>query len=100
MNICLSSQCKHPKFLTAIDDLLTSISGTSAHTVKVFNFEGRELSRMEPYTSFLQQNRGAPISTTAFHPHRMILGCAARGDHHINLFTCAEEKPGDYFRTI
>lgn len=55
---------------------------------------------MEPYTSFLQQNRGAPISTTAFHPHRMILGCAARGDHHINLFTCAEEKPGDYFRAI
>ncbi|KAK9423585.1 putative Raptor N-terminal CASPase-like domain-containing protein [Seiridium unicorne] len=74
--------------------------GTSAHIVKVFNFDGQELSRMEPYTSFLQQNRGAPISTTAFHPHRMILGCAARGDHHINLFTCAEEKPGDYFRAI
>ncbi|KAI0487312.1 raptor N-terminal caspase like domain-containing protein [Xylaria cf. heliscus] len=67
--------------------------GTSAHTVKVFNLDGRELSRMEPYSSFLQQNRGAPIATTAFHPHRMILGCAARGDHHINLFTCASEKP-------
>ncbi|KAI0385234.1 raptor N-terminal caspase like domain-containing protein [Hypomontagnella monticulosa] len=67
--------------------------GTSAHTVKVFNFDGHELSRMEPYSSFLQQNRGAPISATAFHPHRMILGCAARGDHHVNLFTCATEKP-------
>ncbi|KAI0883731.1 raptor N-terminal caspase like domain-containing protein [Annulohypoxylon maeteangense] len=67
--------------------------GTSAHTVKVFNFDGRELSRMEPYSSFLQQNRGAPISATAFHPHRMILGCAARGDQHINLFTCANQKP-------
>ncbi|KAI0447266.1 raptor N-terminal caspase like domain-containing protein [Xylaria telfairii] len=67
--------------------------GTSAHTVKVFNLDGHELSRMEPYSSFLQQNRGAPIATTAFHPHRMILGCAARGDHHINLFTCASEKP-------
>ncbi|KAI0458413.1 raptor N-terminal caspase like domain-containing protein [Xylaria acuta] len=67
--------------------------GTSAHTVKVFNLDGHELSRMEPYSSFLQQNRGAPIATTAFHPHRMILGSAARGDHHINLFTCASEKP-------
>ncbi|KAI1424549.1 raptor N-terminal caspase like domain-containing protein [Xylaria sp. FL1777] len=67
--------------------------GTSTHTVKVFNFEGRELSQMEPYSSFLQQNRSSPIAATAFHPHRMILGCAARGDHHINLFTCASEKP-------
>ncbi|KAI1466508.1 raptor N-terminal caspase like domain-containing protein [Daldinia caldariorum] len=67
--------------------------GTSAHTVKVFNFDGTELSRMEPYSSFLQQNRGSPISATAFHPHRMILGCAARGDYHINLFTCASERP-------
>jgi regulator-associated protein of mTOR len=67
--------------------------GTSAHTVKVYNFDGHELSRMEPYSSFLQQSRGAPISATAFHPHRMILGCAARGDHHINLFTCATDKP-------
>ncbi|TGJ82822.1 hypothetical protein E0Z10_g5944 [Xylaria hypoxylon] len=67
--------------------------GTSSHTVKVFNFDGRELSRMEPYSSFLQQNRSSPIATTAFHPHRMILGCAARGDHHINLFTCASVKP-------
>ncbi|GAP87222.1 putative regulatory associated protein-mTOR [Rosellinia necatrix] len=67
--------------------------GTSTHTVKVFNLDGRELSRIEPYSSFLQQNRGAPIATTAFHPHRMILGCAARGDYHINLFTCASEKP-------
>ncbi|KAI2639373.1 raptor N-terminal caspase like domain-containing protein [Xylaria nigripes] len=67
--------------------------GTAAHTVKVFNFDGRELSRMEPYSSFLQQNRGTSIATTAFHPHRMILGCAARGDHHINLFTCGGNKP-------
>lgn len=69
------------------------ISGTSNHTVKVFNLDGHELSRMEPYSSFLQQNRGGPITATAFHPHRMILGCAARGDRHVNLFTCASEKP-------
>ncbi|KEY68687.1 hypothetical protein S7711_00561 [Stachybotrys chartarum IBT 7711] len=65
--------------------------GTSSHSVKVINFEGHELSRMEPYSSFLQQKRGSPISATAFHPHRPILGCAAQGDNHINLFTC--EKP-------
>ena len=55
---------------------------------------------MEPYSSFLQQNRGAPVSATAFHPHRMILGCAARGDYHVNLFTCASEKASDYFRSL
>ncbi|KAI6778211.1 WD repeat-containing protein-like protein [Emericellopsis cladophorae] len=65
--------------------------GTSAHAVKVFNLDGMELSRLEPYSSFLQQSRGSPISSTAFHPHRPILGCAARGDHHINLFTCDQE---------
>ncbi|RYP28260.1 hypothetical protein DL767_007310 [Monosporascus sp. MG133] len=74
--------------------------GTSSHTVKVFNLDGTELSRIEPYSSFLQQNRGSPISATAFHPHRMILGCAARGDYHVNLFTCASEKASDYFRSI
>ncbi|KOS19926.1 WD repeat-containing protein mip1 [Escovopsis weberi] len=67
--------------------------GTSAHTVKVFNLDGRELSRIEPYSSFLQHNRGSPISATAFHPHQPILGCAARGDHHINLFTCEKSEP-------
>ncbi|KAG6028895.1 hypothetical protein E4U41_000542 [Claviceps citrina] len=61
--------------------------GTSHHVVKVFNLDGDELSRLEPYSSFLQQTRGGPISATAFHPHQPILGCAARGDHHINLFT-------------
>ncbi|KID72660.1 Target of rapamycin complex 1 subunit mip1 [Metarhizium brunneum] len=66
--------------------------GTSQHAVKVFNLDGNELSRLEPYSSFLQQNRGVPIAATAFHPHRPILGCAARGDHHINLFTCEKTE--------
>ncbi|CAJ2504370.1 Uu.00g117640.m01.CDS01 [Anthostomella pinea] len=74
--------------------------GTSAHTVKVFNFDGNELSRMEPYSNFLQQSRGTPIAATAFHPHRMILGCAARGDQYINLFTCASEKPAAYLDSL
>jgi regulator-associated protein of mTOR len=67
-------------------------SGTGSHTVKVYNFEGRELSRVEPYSSFLHQARQSAISATAFHPHRMMLACAARGDNHINLFTCAEKR--------
>lgn len=48
---------------------------------------------MEPYSSFLQQNRGASIAATAFHPHRALLGCAARGDAHVNLFTCEMSEP-------
>ncbi|GKU00067.1 transcription factor [Fusarium langsethiae] len=66
--------------------------GTSAHTVKVFNLDGHELSSVEPYSSFLQQNRSSAISATAFHPHHPILGCAARGDHHINFFTCEKSE--------
>lgn len=73
--------------------MLTRFSGTSAHTVKVFNFDGTDLSHIEPYSSFLQQNRGSPISATAFHPHRPILSVAARGDQHINLFTCEDTDP-------
>lgn len=100
MNIYLSSPCKlyPPSDMVNVTDVL--FSGTSAHSVKVFNFDGNELSRMEPYSSFLQQNRGAPIAATSFHPHRMILGCAARGDHHINLFTCASERPDTIVKSI
>ncbi|KAF9879393.1 WD repeat domain-containing protein mip1 [Colletotrichum karsti] len=66
--------------------------GTSAHAVKVFNFDGHELSRVEPYSSFLQQSRGSPIAATSFHPHRPVLACAARGDHHVNFFTCEKSE--------
>jgi regulatory associated protein of mTOR len=74
-------------------EMLTTLiySGNSSHTVKLFNFDGQELSRVEPYSSFLQ-NRTAPIAATAFHPHHMVLGCAARGDNHINLFSCSQEN--------
>ncbi|CCU77530.1 WD repeat-containing protein mip1 [Blumeria hordei DH14] len=66
--------------------------GTSNHTVKVFNFEGKELSRVQPYSNFLHQSKQSPISTTAFHPHRMMLACAARQDNHVNVFTCSEKR--------
>lgn len=59
----------------------------------MFNLDGDELSRLEPYSSFLQQSHGGPISATAFHPHRPMLACAARGDQHINLFTCEKAEP-------
>ncbi|KAK3355322.1 raptor N-terminal caspase like domain-containing protein [Neurospora tetraspora] len=70
--------------------------GTSAHLVKVFDFDGHELTRIEPYSSFLQGHKDTPISATAFHPHRMVLGCAARGDYHVNLFACGNEKVGPF----
>lgn len=78
--------------MVSFSSFLPKNRGTSHHVVKVFNLMGNELSRLEPYSSFLQSNRGSPISATAFHPHQPILGCAARGDHHINLFTCEKTE--------
>lgn len=67
--------------------------GTSSRRVQVFNFDGHRLSELEPYSSFLQQSRGAAISATAFHPHKPILACSVRGDFHVNLFTCESSGP-------
>jgi hypothetical protein len=83
--------------LSLITQLILRIrtnSGTGSHTVKVFNFDGKELSRVEPYSSFLHQARASPIAATAFHPHRMMLAASARGDNHVNLWTCGERKGG------
>lgn len=52
--------------------------------------DGTFLSNFEPNSSFYQTNRSAPINVTAFHPHRMMLACAAANDPHINLFSCAD----------
>ena len=93
MNIFQYSLCKF-SLLSWLSISLIKHSGTGNHTVKIFNFDGRELSRVEPYSSFLHQARQSPIAATAFHPHRMMLACAARGDNHINLFTCADKKQG------
>ncbi|PYH83994.1 hypothetical protein BO82DRAFT_278300 [Aspergillus uvarum CBS 121591] len=62
--------------------------GTNRHEVKTFNVDGSYLSTFEPYSSFLHHNRSSPIASTAFHPHRTVLACAALNDHHINLVTC------------
>ncbi|KAI9740091.1 MAG: hypothetical protein M1818_004842 [Claussenomyces sp. TS43310] len=86
------------KIIRATNDVLRTASthehlpvfavGSSNHHVKVFNFEGDQLSNIEPYSSFLHAHRSAAISATTFHPHRMMLAASARGDNHINLFTC------------
>ncbi|KAI9787257.1 MAG: hypothetical protein M1835_002832 [Candelina submexicana] len=90
--------------ITATRDTLRSLSvhehapifatGSERHSVKVFNVNGGFLSSFEPYSSFLQQNRSAPIAATAFHPHRMMLACAALNDNHINLFACEDKRHG------
>ncbi|KAF2805386.1 WD repeat-containing protein-like protein mip1 [Mytilinidion resinicola] len=68
-------------------------TGTGRHRVKIFNINtALKLSSFEPYSSFLHQNRSAAISTTAFHPHRMMIAGAALHDTHINIFACQEEK--------
>lgn len=69
-------------------DMLTHQSGTNRHEVKTFNVDGTYLSTFEPYSSFLHHTRSAPISCTAFHPHRTLLACAALNDNHINLVAC------------
>ncbi|KAB8356410.1 hypothetical protein FH972_023993 [Carpinus fangiana] len=91
---------KSLKTIRATRDSLRSLSvhehapvfatGSERHNVKVHNMHGDFLSSFEPYASFLQQNRSSPIATTAFHPHRLMLACAAINDSHVNLFSCAE----------
>ncbi|KAK4239166.1 raptor N-terminal caspase like domain-containing protein [Achaetomium macrosporum] len=70
--------------------------GTSSHLVKIFDLDGHEITRVEPYSSFLQGHKAGPLTATAFHPHRMLLGCAARGGHHVSLFACGTERVGQF----
>ena len=64
------------------------LRGTAHYAIKVFNVDGRKLSSFEPHSSFLHHNRTTPISSTCFHPHRMMLACSALNDTHVNVFTC------------
>lgn len=63
-------------------------SGTAHHSVKVFNVDGTRLSAFEPHSGFLHQNRTAPISSTCFHPHRMLMACSALNNNQVNIFAC------------
>lgn len=67
-----------------------SHSGTERHVVKLMNLNsGKHLSNFEPYSGFLQNKRYTPISTTAFHPHRMMIAGSALHDSHINIYECS-----------
>lgn len=70
--------------------------GTEKHEVRSFNTNGDALGVFEPLPSRLAQvvggslaGRGAhsPIVATAYHPHRMLLACAALGDGHVSLMS-------------
>ena len=75
-------------------------TGGADHTIRVYNTGLGHLSSFEPYMSYLRLGnapRNAPITATAFHPHRMMLACGAINDGHVNLFKCeatAHEKQG------
>lgn len=80
--------------LLASETLANGHSGTERHSIKVYNVNGTRLSSFEPYSGFLHQNKSAPISSTCFHPHRMMLACSALNDNHINVFSCdIKERP-------
>ncbi|KIV82769.1 hypothetical protein PV11_04849 [Exophiala sideris] len=70
--------------------------GTEKHEVRSYNTNGEALGVFEPLPSRLAQvvggslaGRGAhsPIVATAYHPHRMLLACAALGDGHVSLMS-------------
>ncbi|KAK4609128.1 Target of rapamycin complex 1 subunit mip1 [Fulvia fulva] len=70
-------------------------TGGRDHTIRVYSTKnisaGRSISSFEPYMSYLRglnTPRNAPITATAFHPHRMMLACGAVNDGHVNLFKC------------
>ena len=80
-------------------------TGGADHTIRVYNTDLQHLSTFEPYMSYLRlanSPRNAPITATAFHPHRMMLACGAVNDGHVNLFKCeasaTEEKIVQEFR--
>ncbi|KAI4713375.1 hypothetical protein J4E89_002355 [Alternaria sp. Ai002NY15] len=90
------------KTIQATSDTLRTLSvhehapvfatGTQRHRVKIFNINnGQPVSHLEPYSGFLR-DRSAPISVTAFHPHRLMIAAAAANDTHVNIFSCHEPK--------
>jgi regulatory associated protein of mTOR len=76
-------------------------TGSADHVVRVYNTDLKRLSSFEPYMSFMRSatftsgmaTRHAPITATAFHPHRMMLACGAINDGHVNLFKCEATPP-------
>jgi regulatory associated protein of mTOR len=80
----------YPSILINAQTDKRNISGTQRHRVKIFNINnGKAVSHFEPYSGFLR-DRSAPISATAFHPHRLIIAAAALHDNHVNIFGCRD----------
>jgi regulator-associated protein of mTOR len=91
MSMRLFSQRKSLPF-AAQEPYADCSRGTQKHRVKIFNINnGQPVSSFEPYSGFLR-DRSAPISATAFHPHRLMIAAAALHDNHVNIFSCHEPK--------
>lgn len=69
--------------------------GSERQSVRVYNMDGSSLSAFpvhEPHVFPYPSSRAAPVASTAFHPHRMMLACSALGDSRVSLYKCAERK--------
>ncbi|KAH6620167.1 WD repeat-containing protein-like protein mip1 [Boeremia exigua] len=82
----------HLRTLSVHEHAPVFATGTQKHRVKIFNINnGKPVSNFEPYSGFLR-DRSAPITSTAFHPHRLMIAAAALHDNHVNIFSCYEPK--------
>ncbi|KAJ4346186.1 Target of rapamycin complex 1 subunit kog1 [Ascochyta clinopodiicola] len=82
----------HLRTLSVHEHAPVFATGTQKHRVKIFNINnGKAVSSFEPYSGFLR-DRSAPITTTAFHPHRLMIAAAALHDNYVNIFSCHEPK--------
>ncbi|KAL6712529.1 Target of rapamycin complex 1 subunit kog1 [Coniothyrium glycines] len=82
----------HLRTLSVHEHAPVFATGTQRHRVKIFNINnGQPVSHFEPYAGFLR-DRSAPIATTAFHPHRLMIAAAALHDNHVNIFACHEPR--------
>lgn len=77
-------------------------TGGKDHVIRVYSTTDvsrkKPISSFEPYMSYLRglnTPRNAPITATAFHPHRMMLACGAVNDGHVNLFKCDVQEAGE-----
>ncbi|KAG8534354.1 uncharacterized protein KY384_001198 [Bacidia gigantensis] len=67
-------------------------TGSDHHALTLFNMNGGLLNTLHPYSPFLSAARSSPITTTAFHPHQMLLSAGCVGSTWINIYTCGEGK--------
>lgn len=74
-----------------------SCSGTERHTVKLFNISSSSLlSSFEPYSNvpaLFNQTSRAPVASTTFHPHRMMIAGAAMHSSAISIMSCRMKPP-------